>query len=108
MKTLQKLILPMLFLLVILLVYFVYFAPNTNLGSFDDFDTKNSAVKDIRVQVLHDRGINGNSFYASDKAGKVVLVNADNLPEGFESAEIVVLQGHLNKDAFHAHNVLLD
>ena len=108
MKGLQKLILPGLIIIVIAMIYLFYFAQESDLGSFSDFDTNNSAVKDIRVQILLDRGINNNSFYASDKTGKVVLVSADNLPEGIESAKTVVLQGHLNKDAFHAHNVLID
>lgn len=108
MKNLQKLILPGLVVIVIALIYVFYFAQSSDLGSFSDFDTNNSAVKDIRVQILLGRGINNNSFYASDKTGKVVLVNADKLPEGIESANTVVLQGHLNNDAFHAHNVLLD
>ena len=108
MKNLQKLILPILVIVVIAIIYIFYFAPNSALGSFDDFDVNNSAVKDIKVQILQDKGINNNSFFVSDKTGKVVLVQADNLPAGIESAEIVILKGHLNKDVFHAHNVLLD
>jgi hypothetical protein len=108
MKSFQKLILPLLIIIVIALVYFVYFKTDDNLGSFSEFDTNNSAVKDIRVLVVLEKGINNNSFYAKDKAGKVVLVNADELPAGIESAVTIILRGHLNKDSFHAHSVLLD
>ena len=108
MKHLQKLILPALILIVIVLVYSIYFSRGESLGSFSDFDTNNSAVKDIRVEFLQDRGIINNSFYAKDKTGKVVFVNADHIPTGIESAKIVLLRGHLNKDSFHAHDVLLD
>ena len=108
MKSLQKLILPLLIIAVIALVYLVYFSADDGLGSFADFDTNNSAVKDIKVQVLQDRGINNNAFYVSDKTGKVVLVQADKIPLGVESAQTVVLRGHLNKDSFHAHDVLLN
>ena len=113
MKTIQKFILPLLVLIVIALVYVVYFSPDAGLGSFADFDTNNSAVKDIKVQVLSDRGINSNpgggaNFYTVDKTGTVVLVQADHIPSGIESAETVVLRGHLNKENFHAHDVLLD
>ena len=107
MKHLQKLILPLLVIVIIALVYFVYFSAE-GLGSFSDFDTNNSAVKDIKVQILQEKGINNNAFYAVDKTGKEVLVHADHIPAGIESAKIVVLRGHLNKDSFHAHDVLLD
>ncbi|MCH7723046.1 MAG: hypothetical protein IH819_05065 [Bacteroidetes bacterium] len=108
MKSLQKLILPLLIIAVIALVYLVYFSSDGGLGSFADFDTNNSAVKDIKVQVLQDRGINNNTFYVSDKRGNVVLVQADKIPPGMESAQTVILRGHLNKDSFHAHAVLLN
>ncbi len=107
MKHLQKSILPLLVISIIALVYFVYFS-SEGLGSFSDFDTNNSAVKDIKVQILQEKGINNNAFYAVDKTGKEVLVHADHLPAGIESAKVVVLRGHLNKDSFHAHDVLLD
>jgi predicted Zn-dependent peptidase len=108
MKQLQKLIVPALVLVVIVLVYSIYFSKGEDLGSFSDFDTNNSAVKDIRVQILQDKGINNNAFYVIDKTGEEVLVNADHLPPGIETAQTVVLRGHLNKDSFHAHDVLLD
>ena len=108
MKSLQKLILPLLIIAVIALVYLVYFSSDGGLGSFADFNTNNSAVKDIKVQVLQDRGINNNTFYVSDKRGNVVLVQADKIPPGMESAQTVILRGHLNKDSFHAHAVLLN
>jgi hypothetical protein len=107
MKHLQKLILPLLIVSLIALVYFVYFSAE-GLGSFSDFDVNNSASKDIKVQVLHDRGFNNNTFYVADKTGKIVLVQTDHLPQGIESAQTIVLRGHLNKDSFHAHDVLLD
>ena len=113
MKIIQKLILPLLIIIVIALVYVVYFSPKEGLGSFTDFDTNNTAVKDIKVQILIDRGINNNkdgsaSFYVIDKAGTTVLVQADHIPSSIESAETIVLRGHLNKDNFHAHDVLLN
>lgn len=107
MKHLQKLILPLLVIIIIALVYFIYFSKE-GLGSFSDFDTNNSAVKDIKVEILQEKGINNNEFFAVDKTGKVVLVHADRIPLGLESAKIIVLRGHLNKDSFHAHDVLLD
>lgn len=108
MKQLQKLILPALIIIVIVLVYSVYFSKEEGLGSFSNFDTNNSAVKDIRVEILQDRGIIDSEFYVRDKTGKIIVVHSDNIPAGIESAKTVILRGHLNKDSFHAHNVLLD
>ena len=114
MKTLQKFILPVLFLVVVFLVYTFYFSSKTDLGSFSDFDPNNSAVKDIRVKIVQERGINKNPqggavFFVSDKNNKIVQVNADHVPTGTESANIVILRGHLSQnDSFHAHDVLLE
>jgi len=112
MKILQKLILPLLLLLIIFIIYKFYFA-KTGLGSFDDFDPNNNAVKDIRVQLLVDRGIQQQGgaaeFYVADKNGKVVMVNGEvSLPAGFEKAEIIIIKGHLSGGNFHVHEVLLD
>jgi len=113
MKILQKLIVPVLIIAAIFLVYKYYFAKGSDLGSYSAFDPNNSAVKEIRVQLLADRGIEQNdgevSFYTSDKDGKVVLVAGSfMLPEGFENAQVIILRGHMNQSGFHAHEVLLD
>ncbi|GIK21656.1 MAG: hypothetical protein BroJett005_10700 [Ignavibacteriota bacterium] len=112
MKTIQKLILPLLVILVIFIIYKFYFA-KSGLGSFDDFDPNNTAVKEIRVQLVIDRGISrqgdGFVFYASDKNGKIKMVNGETaLPEGIDNAEIIVLKGHLSGNSFHAHEVSLN
>lgn len=113
MKKYQKFILPTLLVVLLVFIYAVYFQKSDELGSFGDFDVNNSAVKDIRVLVLQDRGIQNNPrggavFYASDRNNVVYAVSADKVPMGLESAEVVILRGHLNRDSFHAHDVLLD
>jgi len=113
MKTLQKLILPALIIAAVFLVYKFYFVKGDNLGSFSDFDPNNNAVKEIRVQLLADRGIEnsggGVSFYASDKTGKAINIYGEaQLPNGFESANVVILRGHLTQSGFHVHEILLD
>ena len=113
MKNLQKLILPLLIIVAIILVYQFYFVKGESLGSYSDLDPNNSAVKEIRVQLLADRGIEQNgmqvSFFTADKNGKIVQVSGElMLPEGFESANVVILRGHLSGGGFHAHEVLLD
>ena len=112
MKNLQKLILPILLLLVVFIIYKFYFA-KSGLGSFDDFDPNNTAVKEIRVQLVIDRGITQQGedvvFYAADKKGKIMMVNGHvSLPDGFDKAEVIILKGHLSGDSFHTHEVLLD
>ena len=114
MKALQKLILPILLIVIVFLIYTFYFKQEGKLGSFSDFDPNNSAVKDIRVILVHDRGINqtpegGAVFFASDKNNITLQVNADHVPPGIESAQIVILKGHLSQgNSFHAHNVVLE
>ncbi len=114
MKKLQKFILPLLVLLIIALIYFVYFFPKEGLGSFSDFDPNNNAVKDIRVNLVLDRGINqtpegGAIFFVSDKNNTVLQVNADKIPQGLESAKTITLKGHLSQgNNFHAHDVVIN
>ncbi|WP_407930860.1 hypothetical protein [Ignavibacterium album] len=113
MKFLQKIILPLLIGLVIFVIYTFYFAGKSDLGSFNDFDPNNSAVKDIRVKLLSERDINHQGgetvFYVVDKNGKVVMVSgAMQLPENFDKAETIILKGHLTQGGFHAHSVEID
>ncbi len=113
MKTLQKLILPVLLIIVVFLIYKIYFSGAKGLGSFSDFDPNNNAVKPITVELLQDREINqqGNavSFYVSDKNGRVVLVSGEFLlPQGIEKAKIITLKGHLTQSGFHAHEVVIE
>ena len=112
MKNFQKLILPILILVAVILIYAVYFS-DKGIGSFNDFDPNNNAVKDIKVKYLSERGVDIQSgsavFYVSDKNGIVKAVSAPvNLPPGMENAEEVIIRGHLSGDSFHAHEVLLD
>jgi hypothetical protein len=112
MKKIQRLILPLLLLIVVFIIYKFYFA-KSGLGSFDDFDPNNTAVKDIRVQLLADRGITQQGadviFYVADKNGKVLMVSGSvTLPPGFENAKTILLKGHLSGNSFHAHEVLLN
>lgn len=113
MKNIQKLILPILIFLAVFLIYKFYFAKDESLGAYSDLDPNNSAVKEIRVEFLSDRGIEQNgmavSFYTIDRDGKVVQVSGElMLPEGFESAKVIILRGHLSGTGFHAHEVLLN
>ena len=71
MKKLQKLILPLMILIIIFLIYSIYFSPQKGLGSFSDFDPNNNANKDIKVKIVQEKGITRDQeatiFYAVDK-----------------------------------------
>ena len=113
MKNLQKLILPLLIVLIVFIIYTLYFARGVDLGSFDDFDPNNNAVKEIRVQVLPNQNFNpegGNfSFIVSDKDGKTLQAfGSASLPQGIGEAETIILKGHVNLSGFCTHEVLID
>jgi hypothetical protein len=113
MKNLQKLILPLLIVLIVFIIYTLYFAGGDNLGSFDDFDPNNNAVKEIRVQVLPDQNINSQggsfSFIVADKDGKTLQAfGSASLPQGIGEAKTIILKGHVNQSGFCTHEVLTD
>ena len=112
MKILQKLILPLLLLLVVFIIYNFYFA-KSGLGSFDDFDPNNNAVKEIRVKVLPNQNISTGggsySFIVADKDGKTLQAfGSASLPQGIGEAETIILKGHVNQSGFCTHEVLTD
>jgi len=113
MKKFQKLILPSLLVFIVAIIYKIYFSGGMNLGSFDDFDTNNNAVKEIKVQVLPNQNINqqdGNfSFIVADKNGKTLQAfGSASLPQGIGEAQTIILKGHVNQSGFCTHEVLLD
>lgn len=113
MKTLQKLILPVLIVLIAFIIYTLYFSGSSGLGSFDDFDPNNNAVKEIKVQVVPNQNINqqGGSFnfVVADKNGKTLQAfGSASLPKGIGEAETVILRGHVNQSGFCTHEVLAD
>jgi hypothetical protein len=113
MKKLQKLILPILLVLIVIIIYKFYFSGGVDLGSFDDFDPNNNAVKEIRVQLLPKQSINQQggsfSFIVVDKYGKTLQAfGSASLPQGIGEAETIILKGHVNQSGFCTHEVLLD
>ena len=113
MKTLQKLILPLLIVLIAFIIYTLYFSGSSGLGSFDDFDPNNNAVKEIRVQVLPNQNFNPEggsfSFVVADKDGKTLQAfGSASLPQGIGEAETIILKGHVNQSGFCTHEVLAD
>jgi len=113
MKSLQKLILPLLVLAVIVVIYFLYFAPKDELGLFSAFDTNNSANKEIRIGIVQSKEIvedqdNGiSTFYGIDKTGVEYLVQVPFIPSSeLKRRTTIKLSGHLHADHFHASEIL--
>jgi len=109
MKALQKFILPVLLILIAVIIYSIYFGGDKSLGNFSDFDTNNNANKDIRLTVVHEKGVEQNTaagtamFFGRDSQGVEYPVQAPlPLPDNFNELQSVLLKGHLHKDHFHA------
>ena len=114
MKNIQKLILPILVVVILATLYFSYFAPSDELGSFARLDANNNAAVPIIVKMVKDKGVKRSQdgsyiFYVVDKDNKEVLVNGlRELPPGMNDAKSMVLTGHLSgQDAYHAHGIEL-
>lgn len=114
MKNIQKLILPILIIFILAILYFSYFAPSDDLGSFSKFDPNNNASMPIIVKLVKEKGVkrvqDGTyTFFVLDIDNKEMLVTGlNNLPPGMDDSKSMVITGHLSgKDAFHAHGIEL-
>ena len=114
MKNIQKLILPALVVFVLAILYFSYFAPSDELGSFARLDSNSNAAVPIVVKMVKDKGVQRTKdgtyiFYVLDIDNKEVLVSGlKDLPPGMNDAKSMVITGHLSgKDGFHAHGIEL-
>lgn len=109
----QKLILPGLVITIAAILYFLYFAPTDELGSFTKFDPNNNASLPIIVKFVSEKGArrasNGETvFYVVDKHGKEMQVSSVvQLPPGIQDSKSIVITGHLSGGGFHAHGVEL-
>lgn len=98
---------------VVLLLYFSYFAPTDELGSFTKYDPNSNASLPIVVKYLADKPAmrtddGGVVFYVADKSGKEMQVSTDaTLPPGIQDSKSIVITGHLSGSGFHAHGVEL-
>lgn len=112
MNFLKKLTIPFLLLILISLMYTFYFS-DKGLGSFASFDTNNNANKEIRVKIIHEKGITADlqngivTFYAADKSGVQYPVQAPASVD-LKSAQQIILTGHLHTDHFHATGIEID
>ena len=78
MKSLQKLILPGLILIIVAILYFMYFVPSDELGDFSRLDPNSNASVPVIVKVITEKGIQRDqdghySFYVVDKNNREML-----------------------------------
>ena len=103
----SKLFLPLIIVGTIALIYFFYFAPSNELGSFSNFDPGSEINQEINVEIVKEKNFRRNAngavmaFYARDKHGVEKIISLHQpAPEGFESAQIIELFGHFHGDNF--------
>jgi len=109
---LSKLFLPAMILVVILIIYFSYFAPSAELGLFSKFSNGSEINQTINVLIIKESGIGKNangdivSFKAKDKNGVIANINLHEPgPEGLGNAKIVELLGHMHDNNFSASRI---
>src|SRR5574338_267981 len=109
MKKLSILILPAIFIVVITIMYFTYFAKTGEIGSFDKFSPGSEINQGINVFVVKAKGFerdaNGNiiSFYAADKNNVEIKVTShEPIPPEIADAEVVELLGHMHENTLTA------
>ncbi len=114
MKNIQKLILPGLIVFILAILYFSYFAPSDDLGSFARMDTNSNASVPIVVKLVKEKGVQRTPdgtyvFYVVDIQNKEVQINGlEKLPPGMNDSKSMVLTGHLSGEtSFHAHGIEL-
>ena len=109
---LSKLILPIISAAVLALIYYTYFAPTKELGSFSKFDGGSEINQQINVSVVKENGFerdaNGGiiSFYAKDKNNLEIKITLhEPAPEEIVNAEVVELMGHMHGNSLTASKV---
>lgn len=109
-----------LILIIVLILFIAFLAYNIittsseGTGSFENFDINSTANKNIKVELLHEKGFipdqqGGVIFFVKDKKGiekKVTL--GTPLPPDISNYKTVTLKGHLHGDYFHATEAELD
>lgn len=106
MKKLSKLILPVIFIVVIAMLYLTYFTKTDEVGSFGKFSPGSEINQEINVRVVKskiERDANGNisSFYSMDKNNiEVQVTSHEPIPPEVANAEIVELFGHMHGNSF--------
>ncbi len=110
-KSLKLIIFSVIFLFLVYLGYSIYNTTKEGTGSFSEFDVNSTANKNIKVELVQEKGITPNkeggvSFYVKDKNGiEMNVVLGKELPPGINDSKTVTLTGHSHGDYFHATEV---
>ena len=104
---LSKLFLSLILAVVLAVIYYIYFAPTKELGSFSKFSSGSEINQNINVRVDKSMGFerdaNGSitSFYVLDKNNvKVQVVSHEPIPPEIANADVVELLGHMHGENF--------
>ena len=111
---LSKFILPIISAAVLGLIYYIYFAPTKELGSFSKFGGGSEINQQINVSVVKENGFERDakggiiSFYAKDKDNLEIKITLhEPAPEEIVNAEVVELLGHMHGNSFTASRVTI-
>ncbi len=112
MRKLSKLVLPFISVTVLVVIYYIYFAPTKELGSFSKFGGSSEINQQINVSVVKENGFvrdaDGKivSFYARDINNLVIQIKLhEPAPEEIVNAKVVALMGHMHGGNFIAASV---
>lgn len=110
-KQVKLIIMGIVVLFLIYLGYSVYFTSKEGTESFGNFDINSTANKNIKVELLVEKGFTsspdgGVSFYVKDRSGIIKKVTlGKEFPGEIKKAGTITLTGHLHGDYFHATEV---
>lgn len=113
-KSGKLVVLSVILLFVLYLGYNVYFTTKEGTGSFSEFDVNSTANKNIKVELVQEKGFTPNqeggvNFFVKDKNGiEKSVVLGKPLPPGIEGYKTITLTGHLHGDYFHATSAEVD
>ena len=114
MKKLSKLILPAIFIVVIAIMYFTYFAKTDEVGSLDKFSPGSEINQEINLFVVKTKGFekdaNGNitSFFAADKNNvEIIVTSHEPIPAEIANTEVVELLGHMHGNSLVASKITI-
>ena len=114
MKKLSKLILPVIFIVVIAIMYFTYFARTDEVGSLDKFSPGSEINQEINLFVVKSKGFERDaygsisSFYARDKNNVEVQVTShEPISPEVANAEVVELLGHMHGNSLVASKITI-
>ncbi|KAF0153537.1 MAG: hypothetical protein FD143_69 [Ignavibacteria bacterium] len=114
MRNLSKLILPLISATVFVVIFYIYFAPSKELGSFSKFGGGSEINQQINVSVVRENGFERDadgriiSFYAKDKNNLSIKITLhEPMIDDIVDAEVVELMGHMHGGNFIATNITI-